>query len=56
MVKVFVVHTKHYYEEPLRNFKKLCPVWIFLQAAENNEIFATGGIGIFTCCMVQART
>jgi hypothetical protein len=34
--------------------KKFCPVWTFIPAMEVTKVFATGGTGICTFCIVQA--
>jgi hypothetical protein len=55
-VESYSVRTEHYYEELLRNWKKLCTAWTLLQEAEIIEMFITEGTRICSCCRVQAST
>ena len=45
----FIVHVKHKCK-----LNKLHPMWELMQVAEIIDIITAGGIGISSCCMVQA--
>jgi hypothetical protein len=52
MVENFSAHTKTCCDKQWKHLKKFLLVQTFLQTAEAIEMFATGGTGVSTCCIV----